>query len=212
MFTGYKAFNSDFTCRGKQYAPHTNFHEDGDEPRKKGMMHFCQKPVDLFRYYRLFDQNGLTRFARVYAADCVFDNDVCATNDLIIKEEIPMKYIIEEINLYEYCTDVLKGYTYTLPCYNVDRVIKTTEMDGHSHNFVSIIKGEAYVWAFNGLMIVSAERSSELIVRVRQNCVIITNQSHIHCSSASRDAQYVVIGEDNSVDGRENYRIIEERM
>lgn len=44
---GYKAFNPDFTCRGKQYAPNTIY----DEPASTFGMCFVLVPTDVFLHY-----------------------------------------------------------------------------------------------------------------------------------------------------------------
>ena len=49
--TYYKAFNSDLTCRGFQYADGETFEHDGPvEPCYSGF-HACEAPLDVLRYY-----------------------------------------------------------------------------------------------------------------------------------------------------------------
>lgn len=54
---GYKGFNKDFTCKGKQYAENTVFEEENAEICKSGM-HFCANPFDVPAYYPIIDNNG----------------------------------------------------------------------------------------------------------------------------------------------------------
>ena len=54
---GYKAFESDMTCRGKQYAENTVYEEPEAELCRKGM-HFCENPFDVLDYYSLVDDDG----------------------------------------------------------------------------------------------------------------------------------------------------------
>jgi hypothetical protein len=47
---GYKGFDKDFKCRGKQYAVGQAFEEDAAELCKTGM-HFCEHPLDCLVHY-----------------------------------------------------------------------------------------------------------------------------------------------------------------
>ena len=72
---GYKGFDKDFKCRGKQYAENTTFEEDSAEICKSGM-HFCENPFDVFRYYPPADDNGnLNTFAEVESIDDLHTDD-----------------------------------------------------------------------------------------------------------------------------------------
>ena len=66
---GYKGFNPDFTCRGKQYAENTVFEEPGAEICKSGM-HFCENPFDVLKHYGFVNDRGeINEFAEVEALD-----------------------------------------------------------------------------------------------------------------------------------------------
>ena len=66
---GYKGFNPDFTCKGKQYAENTVFEEPKAEICKAGM-HFCENPFDVLGYYDLIRADGTpNEFAEVEALD-----------------------------------------------------------------------------------------------------------------------------------------------
>ena len=54
---GYKAFESDMTCRGKQYEENTVYEEPEAELCEKGM-HFCENPFDVLDYYPLVNDDG----------------------------------------------------------------------------------------------------------------------------------------------------------
>ena len=73
---GFKAFNYDMTCRGKQYKENTIFEEDNASICNCGM-HFCKEPLKVLDYYPLVDENGnMTQFAEVEALDeCLTDDD-----------------------------------------------------------------------------------------------------------------------------------------
>ena len=66
---GYKGFNKDLTCRGKQYAENTVFEEETAEICKSGM-HFCKNPFDVLDYYGFVNNNAeINEFAEVEALD-----------------------------------------------------------------------------------------------------------------------------------------------
>ena len=72
---GYKGFNKDMTCRGKQYSENTVFEEDNAVVCSSGM-HFCENPMDVLDHYGLLDIDcELNAFAEVEALD------VCDTDD-----------------------------------------------------------------------------------------------------------------------------------
>ena len=66
---GYKGFNPDFTCNGKQYQENTVFEEPEAKIYEKGM-HFCENPFDVLDYYDLIRSDGTpNEFAEVEALD-----------------------------------------------------------------------------------------------------------------------------------------------
>lgn len=72
---GYKGFNKDLTCKGKQYAENTVFEEETAEICESGM-HFCANPFDVLDYYGFVNDNAeINEFAEVEALDD------CKTND-----------------------------------------------------------------------------------------------------------------------------------
>ena len=48
---GYKAFNRDWTCLGKQYKEGQTYTEEGAPVICEHGMHFCPKLLEVFRYY-----------------------------------------------------------------------------------------------------------------------------------------------------------------
>ena len=94
---GYKAFDADFKCRGKQYEPGKNYEEDSAEMCKSGM-HFCEQPLAVLSYYPAIDKNGNpTRFAKVEAEDAQADadNQKFVTKKLKIGAEIKLGALID---------------------------------------------------------------------------------------------------------------------
>lgn len=96
MVKGYKVFNPDWTCKGKQYTCPGTFEEDVNPSVCNVGMHFCKNAADCFRYYD-FDPNN--HVAEVIAHGTVAEGeDKCATNKLEIVREIPWAEVLEIVN------------------------------------------------------------------------------------------------------------------
>ena len=99
---GYKVFNPDWTCRGKQYSCPGTFEEFVSPSVCNVGMHFCKNAADCFRYYE-FDPNN--HVAEVIAHGTVEEGDnKCATNKLEIVREIPWAEVLEIVNTGKACT------------------------------------------------------------------------------------------------------------
>ena len=99
---GYKVFNPDWTCKGKQYTCPGTFEEDVNPYVCNVGMHFCKNAADCFRYYD-FDPNN--HVAEVIAHGTVAEgDDKCATNKLEIVREIPWAEVLEIVNTGKACT------------------------------------------------------------------------------------------------------------
>ena len=99
---GYKVFNSDWTCSGKQYSCPGIFEEFVSPSVCNVGMHFCKNAADCFRYYD-FDPNN--HVAEVIAHGTVKEGeDKCATNKLEIVREIPWAEVLEVVNTGKACT------------------------------------------------------------------------------------------------------------
>ena len=102
MVKGYKVFNPDWTCKGKQYTCPGTFEEDVKPSVCNVGMHFCKNAADCFRYYD-FDPNN--HVAEVIAHGTVAEGeDKCATNKLEIVREIPWAEVLEIVNTGKACT------------------------------------------------------------------------------------------------------------
>ena len=102
MVKGYKVFNPDWTCKGKQYTCPGTFEEDVNPSVCNVGMHFCKNTADCFRYYD-FDPNN--HVAEVIAHGTVAEGeDKCATNKLEIVREIPWAEVLEIVNTGKACT------------------------------------------------------------------------------------------------------------
>jgi hypothetical protein len=93
----YKAFNPDFTCKGKQYEENTTYEENGNEICGAGVMHYCENPFDVLDYYPLVNENGeISEFAEVEPLGKVFKRkNKSATNKLHIKAKLGLKGFIK---------------------------------------------------------------------------------------------------------------------
>ncbi len=95
---GYKAFNSDWTCMGKQYTCPGVFKDC--EPGKlkicdKGI-HFCEKLIDCFSYYEFSEK---TKIAEVEAlGEIVSGGEKKCTNEIRIIREVPWDEVLELVN------------------------------------------------------------------------------------------------------------------
>ena len=99
---GYKVFNSDWTCKGKQYTCPGTFEEDVNPSVCNVGMHFCKNAADCFRYYD-FDPNN--HVAEVIAHGTVAEGeDKCATNKLEIVREISWQEVLTIVNTGKGCT------------------------------------------------------------------------------------------------------------
>lgn len=94
---GYKVFNPDWTCRGKQYTCPGRFEEDVDVLVRKSGMHFCKRALGCFKCYA-FDPNN--KVAEVVAYGTVAEErDTCCTDKLEIVREISWSEVLELVNL-----------------------------------------------------------------------------------------------------------------
>ena len=61
IIKGYKGYDKDLKCRDFQFEIGKEYEEAEAEICKKGF-HFCENPLDIFKYYK---PNGKTRFTEV---------------------------------------------------------------------------------------------------------------------------------------------------
>jgi hypothetical protein len=116
---GFKGFEKDFSCRGKQYEENTTYEEHGVGCCHKGVMHFCEDPWEVLNHYDLVDGNGnFSEFAEVEALGQVWnDGEKRATNKIHIGAKLGFK-------------DFIKA------C--IDFTIERTKFDGSSGNYAQI--------------------------------------------------------------------------
>ena len=99
---GYKVFNPDWTCKGKQYTCPGKFEEEGELDVCGHGMHFCQTAADCFNYYSF---NSGNKVAEVIAyGNVLTEGDKSCTNKLEIVREIPWDEVLRIVNTGKDCT------------------------------------------------------------------------------------------------------------
>ena len=90
---GFKRFEKDFSCRGKQYEENMTYEEHGVGCCHKGVMHFYEDPWEVLNHYDLVDSNGnFSEFAEVEALGQVWnDGEKRATNKIHIGAKLGLK-------------------------------------------------------------------------------------------------------------------------
>ena len=98
---GYKAFNSDMTCRGFQYEVGKTYTHDGELKMCKRGFHFCKRLTDCFRYYDFHTEGGgHPRICEVEALGKVLDGDdgKLVTDRIRIVRELSWGEVLEAAN------------------------------------------------------------------------------------------------------------------
>jgi len=93
IVTGFKGFDKDFKCRGKQYEVGKTYEEAEASLCNKGL-HFCEHPLDVFGYY----EPAGSRFAEVEAENPTDEKDSDTkrvTKKLTVKAELSFKGLID---------------------------------------------------------------------------------------------------------------------
>ena len=102
MVKGYKVFDPDWTCSGKQYTCLGKFEEEGELEVCGHGMHFCQTAADCFNYCRFDSKN---KVAEVIAyGEVKTDGDKSCTDKLEIVREIPWDEVLRITNIGKNCT------------------------------------------------------------------------------------------------------------
>ena len=94
---GFKRFEKDFSCRGKQYEENMTYEEHGVGCCHKGVMHFYEDPWEVLNHYDLVDSNGnFSEFAEVEALGQVWnDGEKRATNKIHIGAKLGLKEFLK---------------------------------------------------------------------------------------------------------------------
>lgn len=95
---GYKVFNSDWTCRNKQYTCPGEFEEDVDPVCCKAGIHFCIKIIDCFKYYDFDPANRVAEVLAVGKVDYAEGDTKCCTDRIQIIREITWHEVLNLVN------------------------------------------------------------------------------------------------------------------
>lgn len=101
---GYKVFNSNWTCRDKQYTCPGIFEEDVTLSVCCSGMHFCKKVIDCFNYYEFDPRNHVAEV--VGCGNILEGNGKYCTDKLEIVREIPWSELLEIVNIGENNTGI----------------------------------------------------------------------------------------------------------
>lgn len=94
--TGYKVFNSDWTCRGFQYEVGKTYETEEEPICCRRGFHFCNKLVNCFNYYN-FDSNNKVAIVEILG-DVDISGDKSCTNKLHILKELTWYEVLEMVN------------------------------------------------------------------------------------------------------------------
>lgn len=95
---GFKAFNKDWTCRGKRYEVGETFKEDINMPIPcQSGMHFCSNLVDVFFYYPYDFSSSKVAEVEAVGAITTGDGEKFCTNKMKIIREVYPEEILDSI-------------------------------------------------------------------------------------------------------------------
>lgn len=137
---GYKAFNSDLTCRGFQYEIGKTYETKETISLCKSGFHFCKKIEDCFMYYSVKN----TRFAEIEALGKIIeDGNKCVTNVIRIIKEIPYDEAMRMSN-----TGTRNVGSHNVGSYNVGRY-NVGRYNNGSHNVGNYNRGHYNDGSYN---------------------------------------------------------------
>lgn len=117
VVNGYKVFNSDWTCRDKQYTCPGKFEENVELDVCHHGMHFCKNAIDCFNYYSF---NSSNRVAEVIAYGEIKEKgNKCCTDKLKIVRELSWYEVLDIVNTGENCTGMGNSGNWNTGNYNV---------------------------------------------------------------------------------------------
>lgn len=102
MNSGYKVFNSDWSCRGFQYKVGETYEMNEHPTLCKQGFHFCRDLKDCFLYYPISDQIKIAEIEVLGEIDGIasYDTKRC-TNKIKIVREIPFDQLFTKIKTIE---------------------------------------------------------------------------------------------------------------
>ena len=99
---GYKAFNQDWTCLGKQYEVGKEYTEDGPLELCGHGMHFCERLIDCFDFYKFRETPKIAAVEAV--GEIKTDGKKACTNRLRILREVPWEEVLRLCNTGDWNT------------------------------------------------------------------------------------------------------------
>ena len=104
IIRGYKVFNPDWTCLGKQYTCPGIFEEDVAPHVCGHGMHFCRRAEDCFKYYDFDSKNHVAEV--VAHGEVAEDGNKCCTDKLEVVREIIWEEVLKIVNSGKECTGI----------------------------------------------------------------------------------------------------------
>ena len=91
--TGFKGFNSDWTCNGFQFEVGKTFEHKGKVSLCNSGFHFCENPLDIFSYYPPTGKFAEVEGKNVSSETSGYSQCVCRS--ITIKSEISLHEVIK---------------------------------------------------------------------------------------------------------------------
>ena len=201
---GYKAFEKNLVCRDKQYKENTVFEEDKASPCACGM-HFCEYPLDVWKYYPPVKNGELTEYAEVEALDepKTDDNEKWCSKKLKIGAKIGIPGLVQasvdyiigkaEKNNTESNTDDYSASTNTGDCSVSINTGYRSASTNTGYCSASINTGDYSVSTNTGYCSVSTNTGT---------CSVSTNTGYRSASTVSgKDSVAIAFGVDSKAKG-----------
>lgn len=150
---GYKVFNSDWTCKGFQYAVGETFEEDVTPLCCNRGFHFCTKLKDCFNYYPFDPHNKVAEIEAVgeidvEVIDAEVDGSLHCTNKIKIIREISWEEVLRMVNTGKANTGFGNTGCYNSGKYNSGNYNSGNRNTGH-HNAGNYNSGNCNDGSYN---------------------------------------------------------------
>ena len=227
--TAFKSFNEDFTCRSFQYEVGKSYHMDGEIKICKRGFHACKNPLDIFKYYSIFDTKiAIVKLWGVVDLQPGIDNlnidvyngKLCAS-DIYIEEEINyfdlIPYFIKfvktqrgEFDFLVWSHDKLisdKKYIFNNSCYSQiflnENFIQCTSI-GNSNNIqINSNNSTLILKGFYNNIYITGNRAKVLSNFYNNKIIINGNSPRIYSEGANTDI--TVFGNEPRIHSKGNY-------
>ena len=92
---GYKGYDKGMQCRGMQFKEEESYHQKGDIKCCNNGIHFCENPLDVFKYYRYENGEVYTIVESNWYMDSKHIDSKIATSDIRIKTKIEFSNLLK---------------------------------------------------------------------------------------------------------------------